>query len=72
MLHGKLIPGTLVQRIVSYGLSPTELLFNKPNLLTNSHDSGVVDSLRYLVMHEQFLKPYSDEYIIASLLVKAF
>jgi exonuclease III len=74
ILYGKLPPGSLVHRIISFGLSPVELLFGHSNCTTmdvNPND-GVADSLRYLIMREQFLKPYSDEYILASLLVKAF
>jgi retron-type reverse transcriptase len=75
IIHGKLTPGTIVERIVSYGLSPIEILFSKTQLGNTvshvSHD-GVADSLRYLIMQEQFIKPYSSEHIIASLLVKAF
>ena len=37
----------------------------------NIHD-GIVDSLRQLVYHENFVKPYSEEHILATLLVKAF
>lgn len=73
IMHGKLIPGTIVDRIVSYGMSPTQLLLNNTQYTVTSVTSdGVADSLRYLIMNENFLKPYSDEHVIASLLVKAF
>ena len=75
ILHGTLIPGSLVQRLISFGISPTEVLFNNSFKFIDSNctqNNGIADSLRYLVMHEQFIKPYSNEYVLASLLVKAF
>ena len=74
ILKGTLIKGTLIEKLVTGGVSPTHLLFERNPVsreIPNS-DDGIVDSLRYLIMHSNFLKPYSDEHIIASLLVKAF
>ena len=33
---------------------------------------GIVDSLKNLIMTENFIKPYSEEHILATLLVRAF
>ena len=68
-----LIPGTLLQRIVDLDVSPVQAIFNK--VVTprpTSIRDGVVDSLQYLIRHEHFIKPYSDEHILATLLTKAF
>jgi hypothetical protein len=67
-----LIPGTLVSRIVQSGRSPIACLFNKINKESVSPECGVVDSLKALIMHEHFIKPYSEQHILASLLIKAF
>lgn len=74
ILKGTLVKGTIIEKLVSGGDSPTQLLFdcNYPRHDIPFNDNGIVDSLRYLIMHSNFLKPYSDEHIIASLLVKAF
>ena len=69
--HGKLYPGTIVERLVSYGLSPTMCAFNKFYLPTEP-GCGVVDSLRHLLMHQNFIKPYSEEHLLTSLLTSAF
>ena len=53
---GKTVKGTLISRIVDLGLSPINLLFNVP-CFNNDHFSppdGIIDSLRYLVTHEDF------------------
>ena len=70
-----LIPGTLIHRVVEAGFSPIKSLSIKQQFTAhranNIHD-GIVDSLRHLVYHENFVKPYSEEHILATLLVKAF
>ena len=55
-------------------LSPVKCLFRRviPNVIEEAHHDGVVESLRFLILHENFIKPYSSEHIIASLLTKAF
>ena len=75
VLKGSVIKGTLIEKLVESGDSPIKLLFDRKYCVPyydHNVNSGVVDSLRYLIMHSNFLKPYSDEHIIASLLVKAF
>lgn len=73
--NGTLIPGTLIDRVVQNGLSPTRCIFNSMNVLFNnsrSVSSGVVDSLRSLLMHSNFIKPYSEEHILTYLLLRSF
>ena len=67
-----LIPNTLVHRLVSAGVSPTECAFSR--LRRHSWDSsdGVVESMRNLLMHSNFIKPYSEQHILCTLLVKSF
>ena len=67
-----LIPGTLVSRIVQSDHSPIDCLFNKIYKEAVSPECGVVDSLMALITHQQFIKPYSEEHILASLLIKTF
>ena len=70
---GHLIKGTLVDKLVKLGLSPLQTVFNRPSKVPyNQTETGLVDSLKYLVMHENFIKPYSDEYILTKLLTKSF
>ena len=69
---GVLIPGTLIYRIRNFGMSPTHCVFNvykKPPFIQGC---GIVDSLRHLVTHENFIKPYSEHHILTCLLTKAF
>ena len=69
-----LIPGTILQRVVSAGFSPIKSLFTKQlnvNPEVNSPRDGVVDSLRYLICNENFIKPYSEEHVLATLLTRA-
>jgi hypothetical protein len=67
-----LIPGTLVSRLVTSGLSPINCVFNQITKCNVSTESGIVHSLKGLLMSEHFFKPYSDEHVLASLLLKAF
>ena len=70
-----LIPGSLIHRVVEAGFSPIKCLSIKQQFTAhkanNIHD-GIVDSLRHLVYHKNFVKPYSEEHILSTLLVKAF
>ena len=68
-------PGTLLSRVISAGYSPTKSIFDKeyyPSPADDTTPDGVVDSLRYLIRHENFIKPYSEEHVLATLLTKAF
>ena len=44
----------------------------KPQVGNDNFNDGVVDSLRYLISQENFIKPYSNEHILGVLLTKAF
>ena len=59
-----LIPGTLVNRIVDMAISPAILMFQGG---TNSSQSsstadGLVDSLRFMLYNDNYIKPWSNEY----------
>ena len=72
---GHVIKGTLVWRIKNLGLSPILNAFIKPsvpNVTAYNADDGVVSSLRYLLCHENYMKPYSTEHLLSQLLTRAF
>ena len=76
ILYKRTVRGTLLHRIVQLNVSPISCLMSKQwwvdsSLGTNTNN-GVSDSLRYLIMQENFIKPYSDEHVLATLLTKAF
>ena len=67
-------PGTFIDQIIKMNLSPVKCIFRRviPNVIEEAHHDGVVESLRFLILHENFIKPYFSEHIIAFLLTKAF
>jgi hypothetical protein len=69
--RGSVIPGTLIGRLVESGLSPVSCAFNR-FLIPRNTESGIADSLRSLLMHENFIKPYSEQHVLAGLLTRAF
>ena len=74
---GKSCKGTLLERILKLGANPIEVIFNKcPFTCSESNireqDDGVTDSLRYLLHHDNYNKPWSEQHILATLLTKAF
>ena len=70
---GITIPGTMIDRIVSYSLSSLKCAFiNYVGSTAPQHSCGIVDSLRMLLMQENFVKPYSDVHVLATLLTKSF
>lgn len=62
------VPGTVLARAHKWGIPA--LLPASPNIQMRS--DGVVDSLKQLLCHEHFLKPFSDEYVLIRLLTRAF
>jgi hypothetical protein len=71
---GTIVPGTIVSKVLSMGLSPSYCAFNdyKFHLPTSINDNGHIDSIRAMVFHENFIKPYSDEHTLVTLLTKSF
>ena len=59
--------------LVNAGTNPVNTLCHKP---VRSHlaytEDGVVDSLKYLIHHENYIKPWSHEFILTTFLTKAF
>jgi hypothetical protein len=72
LLTGLTVKGTLINKLVTAGLCPLKVIFECPALKSFSEPNEVVDSLKYLVLHNIFIKPLSEEYVLATLLTKAF
>ena len=72
MSKGIVIPGTIIERLVTYGLSPTRCAFNKHVSDKYQEQCGEIDSLRLLITHENFVKAYSEEHVLACMLLKSF
>ena len=69
------IPGTVLHRVISVGYSQIKSLFIKKvysNPVSNFPHDGVVDRRRFLICNKKFIKPYSEEHILATLLTGAF
>ena len=70
-----LIP--LLDRVLKSGANPLKVIFDKEFSITsksnlNREEDGLVDSLRFLLNHDNYNKPKSDEHILVTLLTKAF
>ena len=73
VLTGKPEAGTLLDRVIKAGYNPLNLILSKPKFRqSSSTEDGIVDSLRHLLHHENYQKPWSQEHMIATLLTKAF
>ena len=76
MCNGTLYEGTLLDRLIKVGLSPVKVAFSPPKQMClkygTSTANGLVDSLKFLLCHDNFVKPWSEEHFIATLLTKAF
>jgi hypothetical protein len=72
ILKNDTVKSSLLHRIIKQGVSPITLISGPPPKLPGSSNNGLCDSLRLLINHDNFLKPYSDEYFMATLLLKAF
>ena len=64
--------GTLLERVSKAGHNTIDLITNRPKNSRKHTKDGLVDSLRHLLHHENYQKPWSQEHILATLLTKAF
>ena len=56
---GETVPGTLLDRVVSMGKSPSKRAFNYQHVPESSAtNDGLVDSIRHLLFTDNFTKPY--------------
>ena len=71
---GSRVNGTILSNLVDSGFNPLDIVCVKPikNKYSAKGGDGVVDSLKYLLCHENYIKPWSHEFILTSLLTKAF
>ena len=77
LVRGETVRGTLVDRIVKFGLSPLAVLFDTSTGQGASCNNelaggGVVDSLRFMLLHKDYNNPYGHRRQLVSLLTKAF
>ena len=68
IFYGKTVPGTLLDRVVSIGESPTKRAFHSQHVPKTSVTKV---SIRYLIFTDNFTKPYSHEHILVPLLTTA-
>ena len=72
LCNGTIVPGTLISRLLSTGISPMSCILNNFSYMLPNFDymNGHIDTLKYLLFHENFVKPYSDEHLLMYLLTK--
>ena len=58
MATGALVPGTIVHKVTKMGSSPVDTVFKQIYLTVSNEEDGTVDSLRYLLNHDNFIKPW--------------
>jgi hypothetical protein len=69
---GKCTPGTLISRVVAYDESPVHAIFHKMKFAPNFKTDGIVDSIKSMMCHSNFIKPYSIEKDLVRLLTRSF
>ena len=73
LTYGVCYGGTLLQRIVQSGESPSNVAFNYIKRKCDiEYNDGIIDSLRYLIYSDNYVKPWSEEHLLACLLTKCF
>ena len=72
--EGVTTPRTLIHRVTILGDSPVYIAFHKPTrgIPIGCTDDGVIDSLRYLVTHENYVKPWTIQHNLVRLLTSCF
>ena len=70
---GSIIPGTLLSKIIQSKSSPLSCALSKAKYNPEyCNENGIVDSLKLLLLSENFNKPYSSDHQMAVMLTKAF
>ena len=77
ILNGIIIMGTLLDRIVGAVADPLDLITAKspPTSLvcdTTGEEDGLVEFLRFLLLHDDYSKPRSEEHILVTLLTNSY
>ena len=77
ILKGTTIKGTVLDRIVGAAVDPLDLITDSspstgPVYDTVGEEDGLVESLRFLLLHDDYNKPRSEEHILVILLTKAY
>ena len=70
------VPGTILDRIKNTGISPITSMFglNTDRSISNqinSHSGSFVDTLKSLLLHANYVVPWSDEYSFVKLLTQS-
>lgn len=69
--HGIIVPGTLLSRVILTGLSPTRYAHRMVRYSGTACNSGVVDTLRTLVLDDNFNKKDSSAHAMVKLLTSS-
>ena len=71
---GAVYPNTLLGRLISFGLDPIRCAVTKTNIADKYRqgESGVIESLQHLLVSENFIKPWSAEHSLVTLLTSCF
>ena len=75
LLTNERFQGTIIDRIINLGGSPTEIAFygtHKSTSIPPQDCNGVIDSLRHMLFNDNYIRPESNEHLIAMLLCNAF
>ena len=72
---GAVYPNTLLAgRLISFGLDPIRCAVTETNIADKYRqgESGVIESLQHLLVSENFIKPWSAEHSLVTLLTSCF
>ena len=74
MCNGTIVPGTLGGNLLEKGIYPMHYTLNNNRINLPNFDTcnGHIDSIRDLLFHDNFIKPYSSQHLLAYMLTKAF
>ena len=70
--HNKLIPGSILQRIVNMNISPITAMFgtHSQSKSHNLPEDGLADTLNNILLQDNYIKPWSQEYSMVKLLTR--
>ena len=69
---GSTVPGTIIDRLVKMGITPLPMLLHHESRKDTRSPDGIVDSLSAMLLNENYVKPWSSEYLLVKLLTRSF
>ena len=72
MLSHKVVKNSLLDKLLKNDIDPIDCIFNFQKYVVEFEKNGIIDSLHFLICHDNYIKRWSPEFTLVNLLTQAF